>query len=178
MLKHLLVRDFAIIDEIEIEFSSGMTVFTGETGAGKSIIVDALGLILGDRADSTVIRTNCDNTEITAIFDIDKNSPIPGILEEQEISLDDELMIRRVINRDGRSRAYVNGSPVPISILKQLGENLVDIHGQHAHQSLLRKNVQRLLLDAYGDYKDVIEKVHRTSDEWHTATRELKKNHG
>ena len=175
MLKHLLVRDFAIIEEIEIEFSSGMTVFTGETGAGKSIIVDALGLILGDRADSTVIRTNCDNTEITAIFDIDKNSPIPGILEEQEISLDDELMIRRVINRDGRSRAYVNGSPVPISILKQLGENLVDIHGQHAHQSLLRKNVQRLLLDAYGDYKDVIEKVHRTSDEWHTATRELKK---
>ena len=173
MLKHLHIRDFAVIEEIEIQFEQGMTVFTGETGAGKSIIVDALGLVLGDRADSSVIRGKCNSAEITAIFDLDENQSIRDILDEQEISYEDELMFRRVINLDGRSRAYLNGSPVPVQLMRDLGEELVDIHGQHAHQSLLKRDVQRKMLDNFGQHDVCIGQVRQHYETWHNSTSEL-----
>ena len=173
MLKHLHIRDFAVIEEIEIQFESGMTVFTGETGAGKSIIVDALGLVLGDRADNSVIRGNCNSAEITAIFDLGKNQMIKDILDEQEISYEDELMLRRVINLDGRSRAYINGSTVPVQFLHDVGDKLVDIHGQHAHQSLLKRDIQRRILDDFGQHDETIENVREYYQVWYNANSEL-----
>lgn len=173
MLKHLHIRDFAVIEELEIQFNSGMTVFTGETGAGKSIIVDALGLVLGDRSDSTVIRGNCEHTEITAIFDIENDQAVPAMLDEQGITFDGELMLRRVINRDGRSRAYVNGSSVPAQVLRDLGERMVDIHGQHAHQSLLKRDVQRVLLDESGQHQADLDRVRKSWSGWSEVTDEL-----
>lgn len=178
MLKHLHIRDFAVIEELEIRFDAGMTVFTGETGAGKSIIVDALGLVLGDRADSSIIRSLCDSTEITAIFETGNNPSVNAILDEQGISQDEELMLRRVINRDGRSRAYVNGSSVPVQMLRDLGESMVDIHGQHAHQSLLKREVQRQLLDDYGRYETLLGQVRSSWSEWSAANSELSRISG
>lgn len=174
MLKHLHIRDFAVIEEVDIPFESGFTVFTGETGAGKSITVDALGLVLGDRADSSIIRGECNATEITAIFDLDNYTPdIRAILDEQGIAYEDELMLRRVINRDGRSRAYVNGSPVPAQLLRELGESMVDIHGQHAHQSLLKRDSQRQMLDDFGQYEATIARVRDLYQQWSDANSEL-----
>ena len=173
MLKHLHIRDFAVIEELEIQFDPGMTVLTGETGAGKSILVDALGLVLGDRADSSIIRNLCDSTEITAIFEINNDQNIHAILEEQGIHHDGELMLRRVINKDGRSRAYVNGSSVPAQILRDLGEDMVDIYSQHAHQSLLKRDVQRKLLDDYGQYEALLDQVRTSWGDWSLANTEL-----
>jgi len=173
VLKYLHIKDFAVIEELEVQFENGMTVFTGETGAGKSIIVDALGLVLGDRADSSIIRQPCESTEITAIFALDKNNAIEAILDDQGINHDDEVILRRVINRDGRSRAYVNGTPSPAQLLKEIGEYLVDIHGQHAHQSLLKREVQRSLLDDFGGYGAILEKVRSNYQAWSGAKAEL-----
>lgn len=177
MLRHLHIRNLAVIEELEIGFKPGMTVFTGETGAGKSIIVDALGLVLGDRADNSVIRAAADSAEITAIFSVAQDDQdtsarleAQGIAPEQE-----ELILRRVINRDGRSRAWANGSPIPIQVLRELGEGMVDIHGQHEHQSLLRRDMQRILLDAYGWYSEVLTRVREHQAEWSAADRELKR---
>ena len=174
MLKHLHIRNLAIIEELEVGFAPGLTVFTGETGAGKSIIVDALGLALGDRADSSAIRTDTDTAEITAIFSLNHDLSISEKLEEQGITTEqDELILRRVLNRDGRSRAWANGSPIPIQLLRDLGDGLVDIHGQHEHQSLLRRDMQRNLLDAYGWYSDVLKRVREHHTEWSATDREL-----
>ena len=176
MLKHLHIRNLAVIEEVEIGFEPGMTVCTGETGAGKSIIVDALGLVLGDQADSSVIRADTEAAEITAIFSITQDADITKKLEEQGIAVEqDELILRRMINRDGRSRAWANGSPITIQLLRELGEAMVDIHGQHEHQSLLRRDIQRDLLDAYGWYSDVLTRVREHHSEWSAADRELKK---
>ncbi len=163
LLKHLHIRNFAVIEELDIPFNHGMTVFTGETGAGKSIMVGALGLVLGDRSDSVIVRTGCERTEITAIFDIEDEDDIQSVLAEQEIDRDDELILRRVINKDGRSRAYVNGSSVSAQLLRSLGECMVDIYGQHAHQSLLKADVQRNLLDEFGKHP---QQLNETKDAW------------
>ena len=178
MLKHLHIRDFAVIEELELQFDAGMTVFTGETGAGKSIIVDALGLVLGDRADNTIIRSGCERTEITAIFSSNDITGISDLLEEQDINFDDEVMLRRIINRDGPSRAYVNGSPVPAQFLRNLGEHLVDIHGQHEHQSLLKREIQRDLLDDFGQHDNYLKATQQAFDEWQATTIELEKLSG
>ncbi len=173
MLKHLHIRDFAVIEELDIPFNHGMTVFTGETGAGKSIMVGALGLVLGDRADSGIVRAGCERTEITAIFDIENEDDIQSTLAEQEIDCEDELILRRVINTDGRSRAYVNGSSVPAQLLRTLGECMVDIHGQHAHQSLLKTDVQRNLLDEFGEHPQQLNEVKDAWKLWHATELEL-----
>ncbi|MDZ7735712.1 MAG: DNA repair protein RecN [Gammaproteobacteria bacterium] len=174
MLTALHIRDFAVIDELELHFESGMTVLTGETGAGKSIIVDALGLILGDRADSTMLRGGAERCEITATFDISGNDELAALLGEQDIPAEDnELLIRRVLNADGRSRAFINGSQAAIQILKPVGELLVDIHGQHAHQSLMKRDTQRRLLDEYGDYQAAIDKVADLYREWRDVIQQL-----
>ena len=154
MLMNLQVRDFAIVDRIDIELEPGMTVLTGETGAGKSILVDALGLVLGERGSAQLVRDGAKRAEFAAEFDVSALPMVTSWLEEQALDLDDDCLLRRVINADGRSRAFINGNSVPLSQLKALGELLLDIHGQHFHQSLGRRNIQRDLLDHFGGLLD------------------------
>ncbi|MBE0613734.1 MAG: DNA repair protein RecN [Burkholderiales bacterium] len=150
MLRTLSIRDFVIVDSLELEFHSGFTVLTGETGAGKSILIDALALTLGERGDAAVVRAGCDRADIGAEFDIQL---LPGLgewLRAAELEGDPgSILLRRVIDKSGRSRAFVNGRPATLSQLREAGEWLVDIHGQHAHQSLLKADAQRVLLDAH-----------------------------
>ncbi len=173
MLRQLVINDLAVIDKLNIDFNSGMTVLTGETGAGKSILLDALGLILGSRADTNIIRGGSDRTDITAIFSISNNTNIIARLNEMEIESDDELFIRRTISKDGRSRAYLNNTPVPVQTLREIGENLIDIHGQHAHQSLSRPKIQRELLDEFGQYDTLLNDVMNTYQEWKQVNLQL-----
>jgi DNA repair protein RecN (Recombination protein N) len=151
---NLQVRDFAIVDRIDIEFEPGMTVLTGETGAGKSILVDALGLVLGERGNAQLVRDGAKRAEFAAEFDVSSLPAVAAWLEEQALDLDGECLLRRVINADGRSRAFINGNSVPLSQLKAIGELLLDIHGQHFHQSLGRREIQRDLLDHFGGLLD------------------------
>jgi DNA repair protein RecN (Recombination protein N) len=150
MLTRLQIRNFAIIDEIEVEFGAGMTVLTGETGAGKSILVDALGLVLGERGGAGLVRAGAARAEFSAEFDISAQPEAKSWLLAQALDADDDCLLRRVIGEDGRSRAFVNGNAVALQSLKELGEKLLDIHGQHFHQSLGRRDVQRDLLDHFG----------------------------
>ncbi len=173
MLRQLAIKNLAVIDKLSIDFKSGMTVLTGETGAGKSILLDALGLVLGDRADTNIIRIGAAKTDITAIFSIQNNDYIHRRLQEMELEPDDELFIRRTISQDGRSRAYLNNTPVPVQTLREIGEYLVDIHGQHAHQSLSRPKMQRAILDAAGDYKALLDDVAKTHAAWKHVNQEL-----
>ena len=174
MIKRLNIRDFAVIDELELEFDRGMTVLTGETGAGKSILIDALGLLLGDRAESGVIRDGKTRAEISALFDITGIPVVSDLLDEQAIDYtEQELMIRRVITRDGRSSAFVNSSPATAQLLRAIGENLIDIHGQHSHQSLTKPEIQRKLLDDYGNYPQDLDAVKSACEHWRDATEQL-----
>lgn len=150
MLTSLNVSDFAIIDALELDLSNGFTAISGETGAGKSILLDALGLLIGDRADSTQVRDGAQRAELSAGFDLRHLPEAEQWLREQELAADDELLIRRTISPDGRSRAYINGSPVTLQQLSELGSLLVAIHGQHAHQNLLKPQQQLHLLDESG----------------------------
>ena len=147
MLTQLSVRHLAVVDDLELTFSNAMTSLTGETGAGKSLLVDALSLVLGDRADTNMIRHGCDRAEISASFDTVKNQPLQQWLQSQELDDDAQCHLRRTISKDGRSRAYINGRTVPLSQLREVSERTIDIHGQHAHQSLVRAGTQRLLID-------------------------------
>ena len=166
-----------MIEEINIACDSGMNVFTGETGAGKSIIVGALSLVLGERADSQVIRSGSQQTEITAIFVLDKNvDAIASFLAEQTISYDGELILRRVIQKNGPSRCYINGSIVPVKLLHLLGTQIADIHGQHEHQTLLQKTVQRELLDQFANHVHAIAAVNNAYTTWYETTHELQKS--
>jgi DNA repair protein RecN (Recombination protein N) len=152
VLTHIQIRDFAIIDAIELELGAGLTVLTGETGAGKSILVDALLLAAGGRAGAEVVRHGTERAEVSATFDVEKNRPALEWLHEQSLEHDGECVLRRVVAADGRSRAYINGQAMPIQALRQLGETLVDVHGQMEYQSLVRQATQRELLDRSGDY--------------------------
>lgn len=148
MLQSLFLRDFLVVQEAEIEFARGFCVLTGETGAGKSILLDALGLALGARGDPAVISPRAARADIAARFSV--NDALLAWLTEHDLAVEeDELLLRRVIDRDGRSKAYVNGAPVTVAQLRSLGEQLLEIHGQHASQSLLRADGQRALLDAF-----------------------------
>lgn len=159
MLLHLTIRNYAIIDQLELNFSSGLTALTGETGAGKSILLGALGLVLGDRADNDSIKHGSDNAEIVAEFDIKNNTDVTAWLVEQELNADDECILRRRISKDGRSRAYINGTPINLQLIRELGEMLIDIHGQHEHQSMMKPVVQRQLLDDYAAHPNLVEAV-------------------
>ncbi len=159
MLTHIQIRDFAIIDAVELELGAGLTVLTGETGAGKSILVDALLLAAGGRAGAEVVRHGSERAEVSATFDIEKNLPALEWLQEQSLEHDGECVLRRVVAADGRSRAYINGQAMPIQALRQLGETLVDVHGQMEYQSLVRQATQRELLDRSGDYPDPLDSV-------------------
>ena len=173
MLRQLILSDLAVIDSLNIDFKSGMTVLTGETGAGKSILLDALGLVLGDRADTNMIRGSENKTDITAIFSITNNSYVNDRLNAMDIASEDELFIRRTINKDGRSRAYLNNTPVPVQNLREIGEYLVNIHGQHAHQSLSRLKTQREILDQAGFYDSLLKDVADNYHEWKQVCEHL-----
>ncbi len=151
MLSSIHIKDFAIIDQLDLDLQSGMTVVTGETGAGKSIMVDALSFALGARADSAVVRNGAKRAEISAVFDIKKLKPVQAWLDEQMLDDEDDCILRRVINHDGRSRAFINGQPVNLTQLSELGDFLVDIHGQHEHQSLFKPQTHLQLLDRFAD---------------------------
>jgi len=173
MLNHIQIRSFAIVDELSIDFIEGMSALTGETGAGKSILLDAINLCLGDRADSNNIRHGDDRAEISALFKIKKKSTAHQWLCEQEMDQDDECLIRRVISREGRSKGFINGSPVPMQSLKELGEMLVDIHGQHEHQSLLKRNIQRQLLDDYAGNNELLQNLKKHYRLWRQKNDQL-----
>ena len=166
MLVSLHIRDFAIIDELEVELHPGMTALTGETGAGKSILLDALGLLLGDRADAGVVRHGAERADLSASFDINALAAARQWLETRSLDLDDACQLRRVIAREGRSRAYINGTSVPLQLLRELGEHLVDIHGQHEHQSLMKRDLQRQLLDRHGKHGDTLDTLASLHREW------------
>ncbi len=173
MLTHLHIRDFAIIDEVELDFGSGMTVLTGETGAGKSILLDALGLVLGDRADSSTVRESARRAEISAEFDLTGNAAVQQWLIDNDLDDDGACQLRRVIGADGRSRGFINGRPSPLTTMRELGERLVDIHGQHEHQSLRHREAQRDLLDQHADHdalRDAVATAHAT---WRDARAQL-----
>jgi len=170
MLSQLFVRDLVIVDRLELELSGGMTALTGETGAGKSILIDALGLALGDKADPNLIRGGCEQAEVVATFDLARCPAARAWLAAQALDDGEECLVRRLLQR-GRSRAYINARPVTGAQLQALGELLVDIHGQHAHQSLLRPASQRELLDGYAGHGELAAEVasrfrtYRTLDE-------------
>jgi DNA repair protein RecN (Recombination protein N) len=150
MLHRLAIRDFVIVDAVELEFDRGFTVLTGETGAGKSILVDALELLVGGRSEAGVVRESAERAELAAEFDVVPGSELAAYLEESELTGDPGvLLVRRVVDRTGRSRAFVNGRGATLAQLREVGEYLVDIHGQHAHQSLMRPAAQRALLDGH-----------------------------
>lgn len=159
MLTSLTISNYAIIDKLELDFSSGLTALTGETGAGKSILLGALGLVLGDRADSDAVKQSCDHADITAGFDTKNITDANRWLTEQGLDQDDECILRRRVSRDGRSRAFINGTPVNVQTLRQLGELLIDIHGQHEHQSLMKGPAQRQLLDDYANHAQLLDDV-------------------
>jgi len=160
MLVHLAVNNYAIVDHLELELDRGMTVITGETGAGKSIMLDALALTLGDRADSGAVRPGADKADILATFDISEIPEAVQWLNQRDLSSNEsQVILRRVVTAEGRSRAYINGSPCPQQDLRALGEMLIDIHSQHEHQSLLKADTHRRLLDDYAGASDLARQV-------------------
>ena len=159
MLSSIQIKDFAIIDHIELDLTSGMTALTGETGAGKSIMVDALMFVTGSRAGTEIIRHGCDKAEVTATFSLPSNPLIDEWFRAQELDQDAECILRRLMGKDGRSRAWVNGQAMPVQALRQLGEILVDVHGQMEYQSLMKRSAQRELLDQHGQHAALLDKV-------------------
>ncbi len=159
MLTHLSIHNLAIVKRLDIDFHQGMTAITGETGAGKSIAIDALGLCLGERADATMVRSGAEKAEVTASFCVEHLPQARQWLQEQDLEDEFDCIIRRVLSAEGRSKAYVNGTPVSLQQLKNLGQLLISIHGQHAHQQLLKAENQRQLLDAYAEHPKLLNTV-------------------
>jgi DNA repair protein RecN (Recombination protein N) len=173
LLAHLQIRDFAVIDSAELEFDGGLTALTGETGAGKSIVVDAVMLALGGRASADVLRHGAERAEITATFAGAAGASLRCWLEEQAVDAPDgELVLRRVIGRDGRSRQYVNGQALPAQSVRALGELLIDIHGQQEFQSLVGRDTQREIVDAHGVAGNLTSEVEDLATEWRQCSTE------
>ena len=169
MLRQLQIRDFAIIESVELDFAPGMTVLTGETGAGKSMLVDALEILAGGRGGADIIRAGAERADISAIVQIgEQGGALRRLLEEHSISEDSELTIRRVIGNDGRSRAWLNGQTVPLQVLRDACELLIDIHGQHEFQSLVRPTTQRQLVDSFGRLESLATQVRSAHAGWLT----------
>lgn len=153
MLASLAVHNFALIEDAQVDFSQGFNVFTGETGAGKSILVDAFGVVLGGRANSDFVRSGADGFWVQAVFSEVENAELNALLEEQGIDLEEEIFLKRMVNAQGKSKATINGVQVPLQILRQVGNLLVNIHGQQENQTLLQQDAPRILVDAYGGKK-------------------------
>ena len=172
MLTQLTINNFAIVDQLVIDFNKGMTAITGETGAGKSIAIDALGLCLGERSDANFIRYGADRVDISAYFQLDDTPSALTWLQNNQLDDEKECILRRVINQDGRSKAFINGRPVPVSQLKEIGQMLIQIHGQHEHQLLLRNEHQQQLLDQYIAEHQLTSKMKQAYKAWKTATEQ------
>ncbi|SEC10724.1 DNA repair protein RecN [Pseudomonas anguilliseptica] len=175
MLVHLSVHNYAIVEHLDLELDAGMSVISGETGAGKSIMLDALGLTLGDRADSGVVRPGADKADILASFDLHDIPEARAWLAERDLDNDGPCILRRVITAEGRSRGYINGSPCPQGDLKALGELLIDIHSQHEHQSLLKPDTHRRLLDEYAGSQELARQVQLAAQRWKQTKNELER---
>ncbi len=172
MLKFLAIRDFVIVSSLELDFSSGFTALTGETGAGKSILIDALSLALGERGDAAMVRNGCERAEVAAEFDISAFPEVQTWLREQELDGDEGVcLMRRVLESGGRTRGFINGRSATLQQLREAGERLLDIHGQHAHQSLLRPDAQRSLLDSYAEIAGDAEQVAVLYRDWQALQR-------
>lgn len=173
MLTQLTIHNFAIVKQLDIELDSGMTTITGETGAGKSIAIDALSLCLGGRGEAAMVRPGCSKADISARFNLANNPLARHYLKTHDLELDGECIIRRTISGEGRSRGYINGSAVPLAQLKSLGQLLINIHGQHAHQGLIRPDNQLQLLDNYAGHQDLLDQVKLSYRHWQSLNREL-----
>ncbi|MDG1812758.1 MAG: DNA repair protein RecN [Porticoccaceae bacterium] len=173
MLLSININNYTLVETLEIEFSSGTTAITGETGAGKSLVLDALGMALGDRADTGTIRHGKDRAEITATFAIDSIENAKVWLNNNDFSAEDECILRRIYTVEGRSRGYINGQSCTMQQLQQLGDMLSDIHSQHEHQSLLRRETHRRLLDEYTNATDLASQVASDFRDWHAAHKKL-----
>jgi len=172
MLNRINISNLVIVRALDLAFAQGMTALTGETGAGKSILIDALGLALGDKTDNSMIRAGAAKAEISVGFEVASDSPAGTWLAQHDLEADGECLLRRVLVRDGRSRAYINGTPAPLALLRELGEMLIDIHGQHAHQSLLQAGAQRQLLDEYAGLRSDARQVTQLFQAWRNALDE------
>lgn len=175
MLSHINISNFAIVESLDLDIPNKLCVITGETGAGKSIMIDALGLALGNRADSGSVRHGADKADILASFDIETNQAAQDWLNKHDLDEDGECILRRVINKDGRSRSYINGRPTPMSSLKALGEMLISIHGQHEHQALLKKDTHRHLLDQFSGLNTQVKHVADTYNQWQQQQKAYEK---
>ncbi|MDN3700112.1 DNA repair protein RecN [Vibrio artabrorum] len=174
MLAHLSVNNFAIVKSLQLELSKGMTTITGETGAGKSIAIDALGLCLGGRSDAGMVRQGEQKTEVSAAFLLENNLHATRWLEDNELLDGGECILRRTISKEGRSRAFINGSPVPLSQLKSLGQLLINIHGQHAHHQLMKSDYQMAMLDQYAGHLNLLKSTRHAYQAWRQADNHLK----
>jgi DNA repair protein RecN (Recombination protein N) len=173
MLTSLYVKDFAIVGEADITLAAGLTVVTGETGAGKSLLVDALLLLSGGRAEAGVVRHGSERAELAAEFDLTSHPDIRTWLQAEELDEDQLCQLRRVIRADGGSRSYINGRPVTLTQLKALGERLIEIHGQHEHQALLERSSQLALLDAFGGHAQTLAQVNDLARRWREVTAQI-----
>jgi len=173
MLAQLTISNFAIVRELDIDFQRGMTAITGETGAGKSIAIDALGLCLGGRAEADMVRQGAARADLCARFNLKSSPSAQRWLEENQLDDGNECLLRRVISADGRSRGFINGTAVPLSQLRDLGQLLIQIHGQHAHQLLLKPDHQKHLLDAYAGHDDLLRQMRSDYQAWHQSCRNL-----
>ncbi|MBT3528493.1 DNA repair protein RecN [Porticoccaceae bacterium] len=173
MLLSINISNYTLVESLEIEFAQGTTAITGETGAGKSLVLDALGMALGDRADTDTIRHGKERAEITATFDINTIEAAKTWLDANDFNSDENCILRRIYTREGRSRGYINGQPSTMSQLQELGDMLTDIHSQHEHQSLLRKETHRRLLDEYANAEDLATKVASDYSAWHKVHIDL-----
>ncbi|VAW95945.1 DNA repair protein RecN [hydrothermal vent metagenome] len=175
MLTYIHIWNFAVVEKLDVEINDGLTIVTGETGAGKSIMLDALGLSLGDRADSSIVRHGCDKAEISVSFSTADTPDAESWLVEHEMNSENECIIRRSINDNGTSKAFINGIPSPIKLLRELGEKLVDLHGQHEHQSLLKADLQRLLLDDYAKNQKTLDNIKHAFKIWQQLNNEYQR---
>ena len=174
MLKTLEIKDYALIDHINVEFGKGLNIITGETGAGKSILIDAMSLLLGERASTDVVRKGAQKSFVEGIFDVEFNKKVKSLLDENEIEFQPELIIRREISLKGSNRCFVNDSPVPLNIVKELGDLLVDLHGQHEHQSLLRTETHINFLDEFANNYKQLENYKVNYKQLNTKQSELR----
>ena len=178
MIKNLQIKNFILIDDLNIDFSSGLTALTGETGSGKSIIINALSAVLGQKIDKKMIRIGENRAAVTASFFVQANSEVAAILQELELEEknkdgENECILRRVISENGRSSAYCNSMAITISTMQRLGNALTDIHAQHQNSRMLNPQYQRGILDAYGKYTQTLSKVRELYQDWKTAQNSL-----
>ncbi|MEK6552029.1 MAG: AAA family ATPase, partial [Bacteroidota bacterium] len=174
MLKTLLIKDYALIENIEVEFGKGLNIITGETGAGKSILIDAMGLLLGERASTEIVRKGSEKSVVEGLFDVTGNKKVQQLLTANEIEFNSELIIRREISLKGTNRCFLNDTPVPLNLIKETGDLLVDLHGQHEHQSLLRAETHIEMLDEFANLETQLNEFRSSSRQLSALLKELR----